>query len=296
MDFARYAAHLELFVDVAQRSSFSAAARKRGVAASSIIRRIDALEADLDTRLFIRSTRALTLTDSGEKLLVRAQDVISRLIDTRAEIGAFDESPSGLLRISCLPTFGRLHVLPVVATLLAKWPDLNIELDLTERLADPASERCDAAIRIGDQADSALIATPIGVQRWVVCAAPSYLDLFGQPDALETVTTHRRIGKARELPGIGWSRVAGAGIDLGDSPRVFRCDEFEAQRQAALSGIGLAMLPNWVVGMDIAAGRLVSLFDEADQEGAPILILRALPVTPPKLRVFIEAIRQQELS
>ncbi|PKU23865.1 LysR family transcriptional regulator [Telmatospirillum siberiense] len=290
MDFARYATHLETFVEVTRLGSFAAAARRRGVAVSSIVRRIDALEADLQTRLFVRSTRALTLTDAGERLLVRARDVIDRLIDVRSEIGALDETPGGVLRLSCLPTFGRLHVLPVVAQLLETWPGLAIELDLTERLSDPATERCDAAIRIGAQPDSGLIATRIGAQRWIVCASPDYLDRHGRPAHLEDVARHRRIGKARELPGLGWSRLPITGLE--DKARVFRCDEFEAQRLAARAGLGLAMLPNWVVGDDIAGGHLIHLFDEPKDAAEPIHILRALPDAPPKLRVFIAAMRE----
>lgn len=294
MDFARYAAHLELFVDVARRGSFSAVARKRGVAVSSIVRRIDALEADLATALFLRSTRALTLTDAGDKLLVRAQDVIDRLIDARTEIGAFEETPSGVLRISCLPTFSRFYVMPVVAKLLDRWPDLAIDLDLTERLTDPTVERYDAVIRIGSQPDSGLVATPIGTQNWIICAAPSYLDRHGRPDDLAAIATHRRIGKARELPGLGWSRLTAQGLVLGDDKRVFRCDKFEPQRQAALAGLGLAMLPNWVLSTDIAEGHLVPLFDEPKPENAPIRILRVQHEAPPKLRVFIEAMQGRD--
>lgn len=290
MDFARYATHLELFVEVTRLGSFAATARRRGVATSSIVRRIDALEDDLQTRLFARSTRALALTDAGERLLVRAQDVINRLIDARSEIGALDETPSGLLRVSCLPTFGRLHVLPVIADLLDAWPQLAIELDLTERLTDPANGRCDAAIRIGAQPDSGLIATRIGAQRWIICASPDYLARQGRPMEIRDIVGHRRIGKARELPGLGWSRLPIENTD--DSMRIFRCDEFEAQRIAACGGMGLAMLPNWVVGHDVAEGRLVRLFNETGDTAEPIQILRALPDTPPKLGVFIEAMRR----
>ncbi len=292
MDFARYATHLEMFVEVCRRGSFAATARVRGVAASSVVRRIDSLEADLQTKLFVRSTRSLTLTDAGEKLLARARDVIDRLIDTRSEVVEFDESPSGVLRLSCLPTFGRLHVLPVIGTLLAEWPDLSIELDLTERPADPSTERRDAAIRIGQQPDSGLIATHIGVQRWVVCASPAYLARCGHPEDLEALTKHRRIGKPREPSGMGWSRLANSVVLSDDPGVVFRCDEFEAQRLAAVAGVGVAMLPNWVADADIAAGRLQPLFDDPDEEHAPIQILRALPEAPPKLRVFIEGMKQ----
>lgn len=294
MDFARYATHLEIFVEVARRGSFSAIARKRGVAVSSIIRRMDALEGDLATQLFIRSTRALTLTDAGEKLLIRAEDVINRLINARTEIGTFDQTPSGVLRISCLPTYSRLYVMPIVAKLVEKWPDLSIELDLTERLTDPTTERHDAVIRIGAQPDSELVATRIGVQRWIICAAPAYLDRHGHPDTLAAISSHRRIDKAREVPGLSWARLRESGLVFDDKARVFRCDKLEPQRQAAIAGFGIAMLPNWVVEPDISEGSLVQLFLEPEPEDAPIQILRLQSEAPPKLRVFIDAMRKSE--
>lgn len=134
MDFSRWAAHLEIFVEVVRAGSFSAAARRRGLATSSVVRRIDALEVDLQTRLFVRSTRNLTLTEAGRRLLLRAEEVIDRLAVTRAEIGALEETPTGLLRVSCLPAFARHHVMPIVGALIEAWPMLNIELQLTERL------------------------------------------------------------------------------------------------------------------------------------------------------------------
>lgn len=291
MDVSRWAAHLEIFVEVARLGSFSAAARRRGVAASSVVRRIDALEAELETRLFLRSTRELTPTDAGTRLLVRAEEIIDRLAATRSEIGALEETPTGLLRVSCLPAFARHHVLPIVGKLIDAWPALNIELRLTERLADPAKDRCDAAIRIGVQPDGGSIATRIGDQRWIVCAAPRHLTEHGRPLEVADLATHRRIGKASEPPGLGWNRFVGSGIDFTDRSRVFRCDDFESQRIAALDGIGVAVLPNWLVDRDIASGRLVQLFDKTDGEEMPILILRAERNAPPKLRVFIDALR-----
>ena len=139
---------------------------------SSLVRHIDALESALGAALFVRSTRGLLLTDAGELLLTRAAALMTDITGLRAELSALNETPQGTLRISCLPTFGKTYVLPLLPTLAERYPQLSVDLDLTERLTDPTQERLDAAIRIGEQKDSALYASRIATQRWVMCASP----------------------------------------------------------------------------------------------------------------------------
>ena len=170
MNDARYVEHLPIFLDVARLGSFSAAAL--GMVPSSLVRHIDALESALGAALFVRSTRGLLLTDAGELLLTRAAALMTDITGLRAELSALNETPQGTLRISCLPTFGKTYVLPLLPTLAERYPQLSVDLDLTERLTDPTQERLDAAIRIGEQKDSALYASRIATQRWVMCASP----------------------------------------------------------------------------------------------------------------------------
>jgi DNA-binding transcriptional LysR family regulator len=153
-----FAEYLSVFADVVRSGSFSAAARKRAQTPSAVVRQIDALEHELGVALFIRSTRSLTLTDSGQKLYQRALRLLDELADVHAEVSAFDISVSGTLRIACLPSFGKRYVLPVIAALEAEHPALRVELDLTERLYNPVTERLDVMIRMGDLPDSTLIA------------------------------------------------------------------------------------------------------------------------------------------
>ncbi|WP_162558088.1 LysR family transcriptional regulator, partial [Pseudomonas aeruginosa] len=170
-----YAEHLPVFVAVARAGSFSAVAARQGVAPSSVVRQIDALEVALDVRLFVRSTRGLALTDAGELLLARAPILLDELVDLRAEVAALGDEPRGVLRVACLPTFGRHHVLPLLPGLLTRYPALRIELEFTERLADPVRERLDAVIRVGPLKDSRLYAQRLGTQRWSICASRGYL-------------------------------------------------------------------------------------------------------------------------
>jgi DNA-binding transcriptional LysR family regulator len=289
VSLSQYAPNLEVFLDVVRAGSFSSAARRVGVAPSSIVRQVDALEAELGTELFIRSTRALTLTDAGERLIPRATAILEQLVDTSAEIAALNEAPQGVLRISSLPTFSRLYLAPVAGDLLKRYPLLQVELDVTERVTDPSTERLDAAIRIGDVPDSGLIATHLGFEKWVVCASPAYLREFGQPKRFSDLCGHRRIDKRHSPANFGWNRI------LPDSARskaapVFRCDDYEAQRLAAVDDFGIAFLPTWLVGADIRAGRLALVFDDRTNAEFPIRILRSMRKAPAKLVVFIDAL------
>jgi DNA-binding transcriptional LysR family regulator len=192
-----------------RESSFSGAGRRRGRTPSSIGRQIDALEAYLDTPLFLRSTRHLTLTDAGETLLIRARQILDSLVDTQQELASMKGEVTGVLRVACYPTFGKRYVLPVMAKLSRQYPELSFDLDLTERLADPVAERLDVVIRIGDMADSTLIASKIATQIRVLCASPAYLENTGVPASLDEIVSHRLIDKLHGADLLCWSSVIG---------------------------------------------------------------------------------------
>jgi DNA-binding transcriptional LysR family regulator len=129
----------------------------------------------------LRSTRHLTLTDAGETLLIRARQILDSLVDAQQELASMKGEVTGVLRVACYPTFGKRYVLPVMAKLSRRYPELSLDLDLTERLADPVAERLDVVIRIGEMADSTLIASKIATQIRVLCASPAYLENTGVP-------------------------------------------------------------------------------------------------------------------
>lgn len=286
-----YAEHLPVFVAVARAGSFSAVAARQGVAPSSVVRQIDSLEAALDVRLFVRSTRGLALTDAGELLLARVPTLLDELVDLRAEVAALGDAPRGVLRVACLPTFGRHHVLPLLPDLLDRHPALRIELAFTERPADPVRERLDAVIRIGPLKDSRLYAQPLGKQRWSICASRAYLERHGQPVILDELATHRLLDKRHDPEGLCWRGLRNAGLipeTAADS--ALACDDFEAQLLAAIAGLGLACLPTWVTGQAVSNGQLVTVFADPAQREDDIHLLRALPRPPAKLAVFSQAL------
>src|SRR4029077_9101904 len=137
------------------------------------------------------------------------QPVLDDLVDLRAEVLALTGAVSGVLRIACLPTFGRRYVVPALATLMSEHPELNAELDLTERIADPVTERLDAVIRVGQLADSSMIATKLATHQIRMVASPSYLDEFGCPNSIAALSDHRLLGKMHSSDALGWSRLLG---------------------------------------------------------------------------------------
>jgi DNA-binding transcriptional LysR family regulator len=295
MDRTKFAAQLALFAEVCRLGSFSAAARLRSTTPSSIVRQIDALEGDLGAKLLTRSTRALAPTAAGELLLRRAQRVLDDLVDIRAEIAALDGAVGGALRVACLPTFGRRYALPALASLVKAHPTLQVELDLTERLAVPVVDRLDAVIRVGELADSSLFALKLAPHRRLLVASPHYLERSGTPDSVAALLGHRLLDKMRRVDVLGWSDLLGAPVaEAAGGQEAFRCDDFEALRAAALADFGVALLPSWVVGQDVANGALVSLLPRhpalsADHGG--IYLLRALASPTPNLAAFAAALR-----
>jgi DNA-binding transcriptional LysR family regulator len=295
MENVRFAEYLSVFVEVCRLGSFSAVARRRSVTHSSIVRQIDALEAGLGVPLLTRSTRALVPTSAGQLVLQRAKPVLDDLVDLRAEVLALTGAVSGVLRIASLRTFGKRYVVPALEALMSEHPELDAELDLNEHIADPVTERQDAVIRVGQLTDSSLIATKLAAHEMRMVASPHYLDKFGRPNSIAALAGHRLLDKLHGSDVLGWSRLLGkANQQLASVRDVFRCDDFEALREAALSGFGIALLPSWVIGRDIAAGslrRLLATTVEAGGETGGIYVLRALAEPPAKVTAFIASLR-----
>ncbi|NTG05277.1 LysR family transcriptional regulator [Agrobacterium rhizogenes] len=290
----RFAEHLAVYVDVVRAESFSAASRRRAVTPSAVVRQIDALEQDLGVSLLIRSTRALSLTDAGRHLFDKAQRLLDDLADTHAEVAAFDNAVSGTLRIACFPTFGKRYVIPVLASLAQQHPSLHVELDLTERLTDPVAERLDLVVRMGDLADSSLIATKLAPLERILVASRGYVEQCGEPENEGALRHHRLLDKLHGNDLLGWSDILGCPASEACKQVSFRSDDFEALNSAAIAGIGVALLPSWVSGPSVKAGDLVRLSlagERWNERPSGIYLLRALQVSSAKVRTFTEALK-----
>lgn len=256
------------FLAVAACGSFSQVAKKQAVAVSSVTRKIDWLEAEVGSRLFHRSSRRVVLTDAGEQFMPRARNILTELAEAKEAISSANADPRGLLSITAPPPFGRRHLMPVIASFLRRYPDVEIELHLNDQIIDLVERRFDIAIRIGLLPDSDLRAVTLAPLNLITCVSPSYLERAGKPEAPSDLLHHDCITMAT-LPAPAWVGTwCYEGVNRNQSLPVRGClrtDDKEGMLQGALAGLGIAQLPSWLVFEDIQAGRLIPLFADTPQ-------------------------------
>ena len=289
---------LHSFIAVASSSSFSQVAKAQAVAVSSVTRKIDWLEAEVGARLFHRSSRRVVLTDAGEQFLPRARNILAELAQAKNALASINADPRGLMTITAPTIFGRRHLAPAVASFLERYPMIEVDLHVSDALVDLSEQRVDVAIRIGQLADSDLVATPLATLRPLVVASPAYLARRGRPKTPEALVDHDCITVVTPaLAGPAWRF---AGLNRGAALPVsgtLRTDDKDCALQAALAGIGIAHLASWVVSEDIVAGRLVPLFPGA-QTPDPKTLPRIHALRMPgrsyeaKARLFIAHLRE----
>lgn len=280
-----------MFVAVADHGSFAAAARALRVSPPGVTRGIAWLEAHLGTSLFHRSTRSVVLSDDGTLFLEKARDILRDLAAAERTLLGTQGAPHGLLYLTAPVVFGRLHVLPVVAQLLAQHPDLKVEMMLIDRNVRIIEEGIDVAVRIGALPDSSFKAVRIGAVRQVIVASPAYLARNPQPKLLSELKTHRLIGTTGPRASGEWR----FGTKSAQSVPVDPCltlNTVGSVIAAAEAGIGIANLLSYQVADAIAAGRLVELMPPEQPIALPIhLLFDASRSNLPSVRAFIDAMQ-----
>lgn len=261
--------NLQAFIDVARQGTFSAVAKSRSVAVSSVARQIDALEAALEVRLFHRSSRRLLLTDAGEQFLPRAVGIVDEMGEAKAALLDAQAEPSGVLTVTAPSSFGRRHLVSATAGFLQKHPLIELDLHFSDQWVDLSATRTDVAVRIGALPDSDLSATRLAPVRRLTCASPDYLARCGRPAKPEDLLQHSclTVSSTSRTP-TGWWMFPG--VNKGKALAVrghFRTDDTEALLQGSEAGLGVVHLASWLVGDAIAAGRLVSLFPAEHRDG-----------------------------
>ena len=255
--------NLKYFLIVARTGSFSLAASELFVAVSSVTRKITSLETELKVKLFRRGPRGVMLTDAGEQFLTSAQNVIAELEQAKDTLSNGQIEPRGLLTIAAPSSFGRRHIAPAVTSFLKKFPEIEIDLYLSDQVIDLSVQRIDVAIRIGALPDSDLVATQLAPMIRMVCASPDYISEFGRPKKPEDLLKHNcLIEKTPSNIKTGWSFPelnSGRTLPLKGS---FRSDDKEALLQGAIDGVGIVHLPSWLVWDKIQNGSLIPLFSK----------------------------------
>ncbi len=263
------------FVSAADAGGFTAAAERLGIAKSGLAKSVARLEARLGVRLFNRTTRRFALTAEGQSFYENCTRILADLESAEAELTAHRLEPRGRLRVDLPVAFGRRWVLPALIDIGARYPELALEVSFTDRRIDPVEEGVDLVVRIGDLDDSAsLIARRLGVQQSIVCASPAYLADRTKPISPDRLREHSCIvfGRAGHLLPWWFLREKGGAEEVAVTGR-FVFNNSDAICDAALAGLGLALLSTWLIADHLRDGRLVPVLPEVKTRGFPIYAL-----------------------
>jgi DNA-binding transcriptional LysR family regulator len=277
------------FVQAAEMRSFVAAGRVLGISASAVGKSIARLEERLGVRLFHRSTRSIALTSEGTVFLERCRRILGEIEAAELELSNSKSAPQGRLRVS-LPLVGSL-LNPVLAAFARAYPQVELDLDFSDRRVDVIEEGYDAVVRAGESADSRLMSRQLGQFQLQLVAAPAYLAQHGTPELPADLLRHTCLlykfpssGKVEAWPLPEWNTLHAAGL-----PTVLNCNNVDTLLHFAESGLGIAALPDFAVRAALAAGRLRPVLDaHRRHDGAFRILWPSSRHLTPKLRAFID--------
>ncbi|MEO5325773.1 LysR family transcriptional regulator [Mesorhizobium sp. CC13] len=278
---------MAIFVAVIDSGGFSPAARRLGMTHSAVSKRVRRLEDRLRIQLLLRTTRSMSLTEAGQKYLREARSILHGIEALEAGMALGADVPRGTLKISASNAFGRLQVVPAIVDFMRIYPDLHIDLSLTDAVIDIGYERVDVAIRSAILKDSSLIARKLASNDRIICVAPAYLETRGVPTKPSDLAAHLCLGLNFQSRFNDWEFRGGRKVRMDGR---FTCNSVEALHAACLAGVGIARLPEFMVGSDLAEGRLISLLNDArlPSESAIYAVRPDADFVPMKTRSFID--------
>jgi DNA-binding transcriptional LysR family regulator len=247
---------MKVFERVAKAGSFVGGARELGISRAMATKHIMHLESELRTRLFNRTTRSLSLTDMGVSYLERCTQVLQDIEDMESAITHLQTEPRGTLKISAPPVIGATHITRAVAEFLKLYPDLNVEMILQSSHSDLIDEGIDIAIYLGDLEDTSMVARKLASSAMVVCGSPEYLAKYGIPEKPEDLEYHSCVVNWASAPRDKWKFKTDTGYTTINVTGRMHSNVADANRVAALNGVGLVMIATYVVRRDLEKGKL----------------------------------------
>ena len=294
MNINAASAEMNGFVRVVERGSFAAAADDLGVTPSALSKLVTRIEDRLGVRLLTRTTRKLALTAEGDLFLARSRDILAAIEAAEAEVTAASQLPRGHLRISVGTALAKQILGPALPVFLSQYPDITVELHVSDRQIDLVAEQVDIAIRSGALGDSSLVARKVGDATRVICASPHYLKQRGTPRVPADLQQHNCL----TLPGPAWTQWpfhTHEGINRLAISGTFTSDNADLLRDMAIAGLGIARLADFMIARAVREGSLVPLLQESHlPEAFPI---HALTVPgrhrAPRIKAFIDFVAAQ---
>lgn len=278
------------FISVAETESFTAAGRRLGISTAQVSRQISQLETRLNTKLFYRTTRKVSLTGEGSVYYSHCRQVMDGLEEAERAISSLRDTPQGSIKMTAPVTYGEQYVMPVVLDYMQAYPDVEITCDLTNQMIDLVEDGYDLAVRLGHLRDSSMMAKRLASRMQYVCASPEYIEKYGAPYTLSELGQHNCLvgnsnhwhfvekGKARSV------RVSGNLV----------CGSGYALLEAAIRGMGLIQLPGYYVDEAIAAGKLMVLLKpyQEPKEGIWALYPHNRQLSP-KIRLLVDMLAEK---
>ncbi|AZR40832.1 MULTISPECIES: LysR substrate-binding domain-containing protein [Marinobacter] len=250
------------FVAVAETESFTRAAKRLEVSTAQVSRQISALEDRLSTRLFYRTTRRVSTTEAGQIYYQHCRQILDALEQAERSMTNMQLVPQGRLRLTAPVTYGEKSIAPLVNDFVLRYPELDVEMKLTNQQLDLVAEGYDLAVRLGKLDDSSLMARRLASRTLYVCASPAYLAVHGTPHSLSELEQHNCL-----QGNLGYWRFQDAGHPRNVRIRGnVRCDSGRALLDAALKGVGIVQLPDYYVGPALEAGTLVPLLTHYQED------------------------------
>lgn len=280
---------LRSFVAVIESGSFVRAAEQLEASTAAISRRISALEHALGSQLINRTTRRIALTEAGNRFYADVLNVFQLLGEAEERVRVGREKITGLLRVAAPLSFGIQRVAPVLPAFMQRYPDLRIQMLLEDRYTDLQAEGIDVAIRIGSLRDSSLVATRICPIARVFCAAPDYLAKRGKPKSPDDLKRHSCLHYSLLSVREEWGIVFDESTEMTAIAGSLSANNAEVLKESAIQGMGIAMLPLFVVQDALADGRLHQVLPKHSPAPSTLYAVRlSRQFTPARVRVFIE--------
>lgn len=278
------------FVEIVAAGSFTAAARRQGVTPTAVSKQVLGLENWAGAKLFIRSTRQVSLTEAGARFHRRAVQILESIHEARAEAGDLQAAPKGLIRISVPMSFGLLHLAAPLSEFLAFHPAIKMEVVLDDRRADLQADGFDLAIRIGELSDSTLVARKIATCNFVLCAAPSYLSRRGTPGKLDDLRTHdclvyHNISR--------WTLVGPGGKASISVSGAMSANNGLFLTEAAIKGQGIAYGPRFIMADALSAGDLVEILPDCTSASTGVYAVFLSGEPPMKVRLLLDHLAEK---
>ena len=282
-------ASMRMYVAVVDGGSFAAAANKLDISRAMVSKQIQKLEEHLGTRLMNRTTRRLSLTETGREFYERSTQIMGDVEEAEQIAGQMTRRPQGVLRVTIPLSYGQHRLAAIIGDYTQAYPQVQLDISLSDRKVDLIEDGFDLAIRIGAMPQSDLIARKIGGVRSIVCAAPAYLARHGVPQTPADLAGHACLGYTLTGTGADWRLESPDGPVIVPILGPIRADNGDIIRLAALSGAGILFQPHFIVGDDIEAGRLVRVLP--DWQSAELGVYAVYPSRKhlsAKVRTFVD--------